>query len=95
MESLEKYNCVKCNKKYAVNSDGICEPFKTGGCHILESETVCLTCLPGYYYSDGLCPESDFSFVFIFDNLWFFFTFMILFLIITICLLYTSPSPRD
>jgi hypothetical protein len=27
----------------------------------MKSESVCERCRPGFYYKDGLCPESEFS----------------------------------
>ena len=55
------YKCVRCEKNYGLNSNSECVLFTGGGCEIASSETACKTCRPGYFYKDGLCPESDFS----------------------------------
>ena len=55
------YKCARCESSYGLNSNQECVQFTGGGCEIAKSETVCERCLPGYYYKDGLCPESDFS----------------------------------
>ena len=55
------YKCVRCDSSYGLNSNSECVQFNGGGCEIANSETICKTCRPGYYYVDGLCLESDFS----------------------------------
>lgn len=55
------YKCARCTSSYGLNSNSECVEFSGGGCEIANTETVCKTCRPGYYYKDGLCPESEFS----------------------------------
>ena len=60
-DSAGGYQCARCTSSYGLNGNNECVEFAGGGCEIAETETVCKTCRPGYYYKDGLCEESEFS----------------------------------
>ena len=72
------YRCAVCNNNHALNANNECVPFSGGGCLLAENETVCKLCRPGKYFKNGLCPDSDYSSVFITSVLTLIFVFQTL-----------------